>query len=59
MPISEAEVEKLLEAVEGWLKATIRVANPALMSSTAELDKALGEARQKLARMVADKRLIN
>ena len=23
MPISEAEVEKLLEAVEGWLKATI------------------------------------
>jgi hypothetical protein len=47
MPISEADVGKLLEAVEGWLKATIRVANPALMSSTAELDKAMEEARQK------------
>ena len=59
MPISEVEVGKLLEAVEGWLRATIRVANPPLMSSTAELDKALEEARQKLARMVADKGLIN
>ena len=47
MPVSEADVGEVVGSGRGVAESNHTCRDPALMSSTAELDKAMEEARQK------------